>query len=73
MNDTQDRFLDNSQGSGKDPDDWDTGDEPMTPKQRSYLRNLCDKTDTEFDSDLSKAEAAKQIQELKELLEEDGQ
>lgn len=26
----------------KDPDDWTTGDEPMTGAQRSYLKTLCE-------------------------------
>ena len=25
----------------KNPDDWTTGDEPMTGPQRSYLKTLC--------------------------------
>ena len=28
----------------KDPDDWVTGDEPMTGAQASYLKTLCEET-----------------------------
>ena len=49
-----------------DPDDWKTGDEPMTAAQRSYLETLCRETGEEFDDRLSKAEASKRIDELRE-------
>jgi hypothetical protein len=50
----------------KDPDDWKTGDEPMTPAQRSYLETLAqDLGETFDDADLTKAEASKRIEELK--------
>ena len=48
----------------KDPDDWKTGDEPMTGAQKSYLKTLCDQAKEEFNDDLTKAEAAKKIEEL---------
>ncbi|MCA1562393.1 MAG: DUF3072 domain-containing protein [Acidobacteria bacterium] len=50
----------------RDPDEWKTGDEPMTDAQRSYLETLCRETDEEFDESLSKAEASKRIDELRE-------
>jgi hypothetical protein len=28
----------------RDPDEWKTGDEPMTAAQRSYLETLCNDT-----------------------------
>lgn len=49
----------------RDPDDWKTGDEPMTAAQRSYLETLCRETGEEFDETLSKADASKRIDELK--------
>ena len=49
----------------RDPDEWKTGDEPMTDAQRSYLRTLCRETGAEFDEHLSKAEASKRIDELR--------
>ena len=50
----------------RDPDEWKTGDEPMTDAQRSYLETLCRETDEEFDDSLTKAEASKRIDELRE-------
>ncbi len=48
----------------KDPDEWTTGDEPMTGAQHSYLKTLSDQAGVEFDDKLSKAEASKRIDEL---------
>jgi hypothetical protein len=48
----------------KDPDDWTTGDEPMTGPQRSYLKTLCQEAGQAFDENLTKAEASKLIDEL---------
>ena len=50
----------------RDPDEWKTGDEPMTPAQRSYLETLCRDTGEAFDETLTKAEASKRIDELRE-------
>ena len=49
-----------------DPDQWKTGDEPMTDAQRSYLETLCRQTGEDFDESLSKADASKRIEELRE-------
>ena len=48
------------------PDEWKTGDEPMTDAQRSYLETLCRETGEEFDEQLTKAEASKRIDELRD-------
>ena len=48
----------------KDPDDWVTGDEPMTGAQRSYLKTLCEEAREPFDDTLSKAAASRRIDEL---------
>lgn len=48
----------------KDPDDWTTGDEPMTGAQASYLQTLCEEAGEEFDGELTKADASKRIDEL---------
>ncbi len=48
----------------KDPDDWTTGDEPMTGAQKSYLKTLSDEAGEELDETLSKADASKRIDEL---------
>ena len=51
----------------KDPDDWKTGDEPMTPAERSYLETLAQDTGLEKPAeDLSKAEASKLIDDLRQ-------
>ena len=51
----------------KDPDDWTTGDEPMTGAQRSYLKTLCEEAGEDFDENLTKAEASKRIDELQQV------
>ena len=48
----------------KDPEDWTTGDEPMTGAQASYLKTLCEEAGEPFEPDLTKAEASKRIDEL---------
>ena len=48
----------------KQPEEWTTGDEPMTASQASYLRILSDKAGVEFDPELTKAEASRRIQDL---------
>lgn len=52
----------------KDPDDWVTGDEPMTGAQASYLKTLSEQArqPDAFDPGLSKGEASKRIDELRE-------
>ena len=52
-------------GLQRDPDEWKTGDEPMTAAQRSYLETLCRDVGDEFDENLTKAEASKRIDELR--------
>ena len=50
----------------KDPDNWTTGNEPMTGAQKSYLKTLSDEAGENFDEALTKAEASKKINELQE-------
>jgi hypothetical protein len=50
----------------KNPEDWTTGDEPMTGAQRSYLKTLSEEAKVEFDENLTKAEASKRIDELQQ-------
>jgi fructosamine-3-kinase len=52
----------------KDPDNWTTGDEPMTGAQRSYLTTLSEEAKEEFDENLTKAEASKRIEELQQKI-----
>jgi hypothetical protein len=49
----------------KDPDDWTTGEEPMTGAQESYLHTLASEAGEEVQEDLTKAEASKRIDELR--------
>ncbi|RZJ09867.1 MAG: DUF3072 domain-containing protein [Rubrivivax sp.] len=51
----------------KDPEDWVTGDEPMTGAQRSYLKTLSEEAHKPFDDNLTKAEASQRIEELQAL------
>ena len=60
--------LDPDPGSNtiKDPEDWVSGDEPMTGAQASYLHTLCEEAKVEAPAgDLSKADASKMIDELR--------
>jgi hypothetical protein len=51
----------------KDPQDWTTGDEPMTGPQKSYLHTLAQQAGEEAPpDDLSKADASKAIDALQE-------
>jgi bifunctional non-homologous end joining protein LigD len=54
----------------KDPDEWVSGDEPMTGVQASYLKTLSEQADdpTMFEEGLTKAEASKRIDELRNKL-----
>jgi hypothetical protein len=50
----------------KDPEEWTTGDEPMTGAQESYLHTLAAEAGEDVEPDLSKAEASKRIDELQD-------
>lgn len=51
--------------AAKNPDDWVTGDEPMTGAQASYLKTLSEEVGEPFDANLTKAEASKRIDALR--------
>jgi Protein of unknown function (DUF3072) len=53
----------------KDPQEWTTGDEPMTAPQESYLRTLAREAGEEVPENLSKAEASKLIDRLQDRSE----
>ncbi len=55
---------DPSTTASKDPDEWVTGDEPMTGPQRSYLDTLAREAGEELPADLTKAEASQHIDRL---------
>jgi hypothetical protein len=50
----------------KDPDDWTTGDEPMTGPQDSYVHTLAREAGEEVPDEMTKAEASEKIDELQE-------
>ena len=50
----------------KNPEDWKTGDEPMTGAQNSYLHTLASEAHEEVEDDLTKAEASEKIEELRQ-------
>ena len=55
------------QNPAKDPDQWVTGDEPMTGPQASYLSTLAHEAGEDLpDESLTKAEASKRIDELQD-------
>jgi DUF3072 family protein len=62
----QNRSSDEPGNRIKDPDQWTTGDEPMTGAQESYLNTLATEAGEEVEPDLSKAEASKRIDELQD-------
>lgn len=51
----------------KPPENWVTGDEPMTGAQRSYLKTLSEEAHVPFEDGLTKAQASKRIDELQAL------
>ncbi len=53
-----------SQNPEKDPQEWVTGDEPMTGPQASYLETLAREAGQDVPSDLTKAQASETIEEL---------
>lgn len=67
QNDTQQaNAQDAPSNTIKDPDEWTTGDEPMTGAQKSYLKTLSDEAGEELDETLTKADASKRIEELQQ-------
>lgn len=48
----------------KDPEDWVTGDEPMTGAQRSYLDTLARGAGGTVSADLTTTEASEHIERL---------
>ena len=48
----------------KDPEDWVTGDEPMTAPQESYLGTLAREAGGDVPADLTKAQASELIDQL---------
>jgi hypothetical protein len=51
----------------KDPDEWVSGDDPMTGAQSSYLKTLCEQAGMPevYTDSLTKAEASKLIDQMR--------
>jgi hypothetical protein len=61
--------VDLQQNPVKDPEEWTTGDEPMTGPQASYLRTLLQqagKSADDLDESTTKAQASQMIDELQQ-------
>ncbi|HVV18166.1 MAG TPA: DUF3072 domain-containing protein [Pseudonocardiaceae bacterium] len=54
------------QNPEKDPEDWTTGDEPLTGAQESYLNTLAQEAGESVPDGLTKAEASCRIDELRQ-------
>jgi hypothetical protein len=67
MTDKSTQALADESNMEKDPEQWTTGDEPMTGAQRSYLKTLSEEAKVPFDDTLTKAQASKRIDELQEI------
>ena len=67
MQNTNNNDNNNKGNAIKDPDNWTTGNEPMTKAQRSYLHTLASEAHVQIDENMTKAEASKKIEELQEL------
>lgn len=63
-------MTDAKSNTEKDPDEWVSGDEPMTGAQASYLKTLSEQAHEPdaFHEKLSKAEASKAIDRLREKI-----
>ena len=66
MTDQNDPKLDKP-GAVKEPDEWVSGDDPMTASQAPYLKTLSEQADDPeaYADGISKAEASKRIDELR--------
>ena len=56
--------MDVNRVAEKDPEDWTTGEEPMTGPQASYLETLAHEAGVEVPAELTKADASRLIDEL---------
>ena len=56
--------VDPENAAVKVPEQWLTGDEPMTAAQRSYLDTLAREAGEEVSANLTKAQASEEIERL---------
>jgi Protein of unknown function (DUF3072) len=68
------RDADPGDNTAKDPDDWVSGGDPMTGAQASYLKTLSEQAHQPevYAPNLTKAEASKRIDALKQALRQQG-
>ena len=68
------RDADPNDNLEKDPDDWVSGADPMTGAQASYLKTLSEQAHQPeaYAPDLTKAEASKRIDALKQAIGKRG-
>ncbi len=59
-------MVDQQSNTENDPDEWVTGDEPMTGAQASYLRTLSQEAGEELDENLRNGQASQRIEELQQ-------
>ena len=59
-------MTDTPSNTEKNPDEWVTGEEPMTGAQQSYLTTLSQEAGEPVPEGLTKAEASKRIDDLQE-------
>ncbi len=64
MSDPQPTTSEPTTNAEKNPDEWVTGDEPMTGAQASYLATLAHDTGRQVPESLTKSDASKLIDEL---------
>jgi hypothetical protein len=58
-------------GLQKDPEDWVSGDDPMTESQKSYLDTLARQAGEEIPANITKAQASEHIDRLRSQLGRD--
>jgi hypothetical protein len=56
----------------KPPEEWISGDDPMTGAQASYLKTLSEEAHEAFDPNLTKAQASRRIDELRQRTGKEG-
>lgn len=66
MSETENPKTNPTSNAEKDPDDWTTGDEPMTGAQASYLKTLSEEAGEDYEDGMTKADASKRIDELQQ-------
>ncbi len=69
-NDNPKRDADPNDNVEKDPDDWVSGEDPMTGAQASYLKTLSEQAHQPdfYAPNLTKAQASKRIDALKQAI-----